>query len=423
MRAPPQPSPPVRSRRRVSTLVWTLACLGLFAGCSDVQGETDAAATLTLDGRGASYLAYQDGLGAWQPLGPGGEVLQKLTLTDLKGRYGVMNLCLVEATGSLTVNVQQGVLGEVPVVSASCPTEADPPAAVVSVSGRLSGLSDGEYSNVYVGGASALVDSSASQHRLELPAARYDLIATKYEQNARVPSRLVFMPGLRIVDGAALDVDFSGPHAATPEAATLPLAGVRPGELLSGSVEVVTEAGTAALLGEYLGGDALTYARPPKGFLLGARLRAEAQSFSYDERTKAGSSRSVTRTFVGGSPLNGAGAPLRLPLPIAVPLLTLGAEDGVRPQARWHALPARGTYAQFYSQIQGRRSVSYRLSQSSAWLLGRPFSYTLPDFSALPEWRSAWELVRGEDIFWDVSFSRRTEDGALFASRSGVLTP
>lgn len=422
------PCPPLRLPRpqRSAVPAWTLACTLLFAGCGDVRGEdvqgVARVPALTVDGRGSSYLAYQDGSGAWQALSTqlSEAAPQKLSLTDPQGRYGVMNLCLDDASGNLSVNVQHGTLAETPVVTASCATGAAREASVVGVSGLVRGLEPGEYGNVYLGGASALVDSAVPRHRLELPPARYDLIATKYAPDKRVPSRLVFEPGL-VVGGATTtaDVDFGGPYAFTPEAGILRLAGLRRGELLSGSVAVVTETGTAALLGEYQGGSVLPYARPPAVVLRGAQLRAEVQSFSYDGRTKAGSSRSLTRTFAGDTtPL------LRLPPPLAAPLLRLLGEAPLRVAARWRAYPgAAGTYTQFYSQIREGRSVSYRLSQTSAWFAGRPLSYTLPDFSALPEWREAWGLERGEAVFWDVSFRRETQNATLFASRSGVLTP
>ena len=166
----------------------------------------------------------------------------------------------------------------------------------------------------------------------------------------------------------------------------------------------------------------------PERKLRGATLRAAAQSFSYDDRTKAGSSRSVSRTFAGDeAPL------LALPQPLAEPTLSLpgNAADAVRPRLRWRAHPAGpGSYTQFFSQLQGdvrggraKRSVSYRLSQSPGWRVGQPYSYALPDFSALPEWQEAWNLRRGEPVFWEVSFRRTTQTGTHVASRSGVLTP
>jgi len=426
-------------RRPAFVLGWWLAFVVLFAGCSDVRGETDGAHMLTVDGWGSSYLAFQDGSGAWRPLAtpPAEGAPYKLTLSDPQGRYGVMHLCLDEATGNLSVDVRHAVLSETPVVTATCPGEAvraGTEGGLKRMSGRVSGLGGGEYGNVYLGDASALVDSSVPEHRLELRGARHDLIATRYAQGERVPSRLVFEPGVAVTDGGTAHVDFGGPYAFTPETATLPLRGVRPDELLSGAVEVVTRTGTVALVGEYLGGEypgdgALHYARLPEALMPGAVMRAAAHSFSYDDPTRSGSSRSVTRTFsLGASP------PLVLPPPLARPLISLHLTRTVCPEARWRAHPAgAGVYTQFYSQIRDRqardgqlgsgRSVSYRLSQSSAWLSGRPYSYTLPDFSTLPGWLEAWDLGRDDDLFWEVSFSRSVGVSTRFASRSGVLTP
>ena len=307
-------------------LVFTL----LLASCGDVQGEAETL-TLSIDGRGSSYLAFQDGVaqdravqagiaqngeaasGAWIPLAADADTPHKLTLTDPQGRYGVLSLCLDETTGNLSVNVQYGVVSQTPTVSAECLTTE--PVATVSVSGAVLGLAGKEYGNVYMGGVSALVDSAAPRHRLELPAARYDLVASRYGGAARVPNRLLLEPGLLLTEGAEVDVDFYGPFSFRPEVAKLAISGVRTGELLSGSVELITSGGTAARVGEYTGGDVLTYARIPAGLAgqvlaQGATLRAEVQSFSYNDRTKAGSSRSISRTLP-----NPPGEPVSVKLP------------------------------------------------------------------------------------------------------------
>lgn len=407
----------------------------LLAGCGDVQGEAAGPLTLSIDGRGSSYLAVQDGSGAWQALAVASDTPQKLTLTDPEGRYGLLSLCFGAATGNLSVNVQHGTVSQTPAVSAQCPGDETP--ATVSISGEVEGLAEGEYGNIYLGRTSALVDSAAPRHRFELPAARYDLVASRYAGGERVPNRLVLEPGLPLTGAQALDIDFYGPFSFRPEVAQLAIDGVRTGELLSGSVQLVTRGGTAggtaARVGEYTGGNVLSYARLPAGLQgrsgqasgRGVSLRAEVQSFSYNDRTKAGSSRSVSQR-IGRAPPSPPGelASVTLPAPIARPQLVLYGNTYLRPQASWQAHPAGGgTYAQFYSQVGDRHTVSYRLSQSSAWLAGRPLSYTLPDFSALPDWQAAWNLASDKELFWDVSFTQKTPFKALFVSRSGVLTP
>ncbi len=402
----------------------------LLAGCGGVQDEAEGVRTLTIDGRGSSYLAVQD-MGAWRALTVSGTP-QQLTLTDPQGRYGVMSLCLDEKAGNLSVNVQHGVVSQTPVVSAGCPADDAP--ATVSVSGTVTGLAEGDYGNVYLGHASALLDSTSGA-RLELPEARYDLVASRYSGEARVPNRLVFLPGQWLADGAEVEVDFNGPFSFHPEVEQLAVLGIRSGELLSGSVELVTPGGTAARIGEYTGGNILAYAGIPAGLetsvqsgqnlVQGADLRAEVQSFSYNDRTKAGSSRSVAQQL--GLPSSSTPqAPLQISLlaPLSPPKLTLYGDAYLRPQASWQVHPAGGgVYTQFYSQIRNGHTVSCRLSQSSAWLAGRAPSYALPDFSALSDWQSEWNLIGGKDLFWDVSLTQKTPLTELVVSRSGVITP
>lgn len=353
---------------------------------------------------------------------------QQLTLTDPQGRYGVMSLCLDEKAGNLSVNVQHGVVSQTPVVSAGCPADKTP--ATVSVSGTVVGLAEGDYGNVYLGHASTLLDSTSGA-RLELPEARYDLVASRYSGEERVPNQLVILPGQWLADGAEVEVDFNGPFSFHPEVAQLAIVGIRSGELLSGSVELVTPGGTAARVGEYTGGNVLAYAAIPDGLEISvqsdrnvgqsAELRAEVQSFSYNDRTKAGSSRSVAQQL-GRPSSTTPRAPLQisLPTPLSPPKLTLYGDAYLRPQASWQVHPAGGGV---YAQIRNGHAVSCRLSQSSAWLAGRAPSYALSDFSALPDWQSEWNLIGGKDLFWDVSFTQKTPLTELVVSRSGVITP
>ena len=414
----------------------TLFCT-LLAACGDGRGAASTR-TLSVDGRGSSYLAIQDGAGTWRPLTGGAGAPYRVTLEDAEGRYGVLSLCLDTGVGNVSITVQHGVVAETPVVSATC--LADPLGETHSVVGSVSGLSRGEYGNVYLGRASALVDSVTPSLRLEVPgmpegaaAARYDLVASRYEGEAHVPSRLLLEPGLGLNPKSTLNLDFNGPFSFQPELAELVVDGLRPGELLSGSVELISGA-TAARVGEYAGGDVLVYARIPKsverrlaqawgGVAQRVGFRASIQSFSYNDRTKAGSSRSLSRTLL--EPKQGAkSARLKLPAPIAPPRLRLRGDLYLRPRATWRLHPAgRGVYTQFYAQIQGGHTLSYRLSQSSAWLKGRASSYTLPDLNTLPDWQTTWNLTRGEALFWDVSFAQKTAVKELFVSRSGVVTP
>ncbi len=414
-----------KCRQPFTSLLTLLATL-LLAGCGDVRGS---GVILSVDGRGSSYLAVQDGPGPWRPLP--GNAEHTLTLTDPAGRYGLLSVCTEgdaggagdlngnpggTLSGNLSVNVQHALLRDAPAVSADCAAD-EPAPAPVRLTGTARGLAAGEYGNLYVGDASALLDSAAPTGRLELPAARYDLVASRYRGTSRVPERLVLELGVDLARSRTVDLDFGGPAAFSPAQAELTLSGVRPGELLSGSAELLTPGGTSALLGEYTGGNTLPYADVPAERLSGSRLRAALQSFTYDDRTKAGSSRSLSRVLTGDPAL-------RLPAPLGAPDLTLSVAETVRPAARWRAYRAgAGVYAQFYSQIRGGRAVSYRLSQSSAWFAGGPLSYALPDFGALAGWDAAWDLLPGQDLFWDVSFAQETPLQTLFVSRSGVLLP
>lgn len=413
--------------------------MGFLAACGEPQTQVETANTFLLDARGSAYLAFQDGPGEWQLLSgePDAQGLTTVSLSDPQGRYGVMSVCLDEESGgAVAVQIRQGLL---PSIDAAAGTAATPPLVRLGcgvldtatermeVRGPVRGLDDGEYGSLYLGSVSALIDASTSVAGLELQgssASELDLIATKYAPDALLPSALVVESGLELSPGGVtpIDLDFTAPEAVALVAAEVPLTGQQPNELLSGSVAFLTRSGTRALLGESVFDGALGYARPPESLLREAALQVEAQSFSYNDRTKAGSSRSVSRTFWGG-----AVAPLELPpsLELQAPGLT-GSADSLRPRASWKALPAEGNYAQFYSQVRAGNSVSYRFSQSRAFLERRfpsaaTYTQVLPDFSGLPGWRAEWNLARGDDIFWDVSFRTETAGRSASSSRSGVL--
>ncbi len=422
-----------------------MGLLVLMTGCGEEQGQVQEADTLTVVASGSSYLAVQDGLGDWQRLSdsPAPQNISTVTLSDPQGRYGVMSVCLDEGGGAVSVQVRRGILASAQVVAGeqngaalvragtsrgaalerlSCGDAATPETQGV-VRAQVHGLFDGEYGSVYLGNASALVDASTTLTNLgALGTDPFDLVATRYAPDARLPDALLLRTGLEPT-AAGVTLDFASPDTVRLEAALIPLAGARPGELLSGSVELLTASGTRALLGEATAINGLSYARPPAALLRDAALYAEAQSFLYNDRTKAGSSRSVSRAFVGG-----VITPLELPPPLhlGAPVIT-GSDDALRPRARWTAADVNsGSYTQFYSQAREGKSVSYRFSQSLGYLRVRfpdaaTYTQTLPDFRALPGWSAAWNLLPGDDLFWDVSYNRSTETESASSSRSGVI--
>jgi len=439
---------------RVRQLLGLIPLL-LLAGCGEVYSQAQSSGSLQVDARGARWVAYQSGSGAWRLLTDEGtppvvlppEQLEgegyglgryargvpgeapavegapaAVPIADPAGRYGVASVCLDPASGNVRVTVQHATLRERRRVFAGCTVPGEAP-ETYTVQGRVRGLSRGEYSNIYLGAHSALVDASAATHRLELPAARYDLIAAKYGGDERVPEALVFEPNLLIEGDRTLDVDFGGPHAFSPTVRTVALRGTAEGELIYGAVDFVSARGTHARLGEISSGSALPYAHLPEPRPQGGTLRASAQSFSYSDRSKAGSSRGVVCTFGEVGDLT-----LRLPQPLGpVKLARQGDPSALR--ASWSPHPAGADlYAQFYSQIVEQRTVSYAVSQSSGWFERRPLSYALPDLSGAPGWQPEWTLEGGE-TFWDVSLlrrrGRRPQGGvcSLFAARSGVLAP
>lgn len=404
--------------------LWGFILLFPLAAAGGIGKLQLRAGAVYISALGSSYLALQDGEGSWQPLSTRyRDSLEKsVALQDPQGRFGVLHVCEDETTHNLSVQVHYGTLATMAAVVADCREKAvaAPPAPTQEVAIVAQGVKKGQYGNLYMGESSGLIDNQTQRYTLTKPLGEQDVVATLYAYEARVPSKLLYVPAESSTQATNFTVNFNGQNAQAARYAQVRLHGLRYGELLAGSVELLTPHGTVATLGEYVAGGDLPYAYLPQFRELGFRLRAEAQSFTYNRQTQAGLRRSVAQIF----PSNDV-PDLTLPPPLSVPEVKVTRRDPMRFTLVWSATSGEeGITTQFFSQVKDGRSVSYRLSQTPDWFpAGEKRRYTLPDFHALPEWQALWDMNGAEDTFWEVSYTLQTPLKQVGSSRSGVWQP
>ncbi|ADI15748.1 hypothetical protein [Truepera radiovictrix] len=464
--------PPFRAALQLRSVASLLigACV---VGCADGRGDVTAS-PLWIGVEGAQWVALQDGSGPWRALELRGalpytpppteaapfEVAARaappttrtdassfalqVTVADPQGRYGVASVC-VDASGSVVVRVQHATLAEGAHVTSGC--TPPPTGEVATVAGKVIGLAEGAYSSVYLGGRATLVEGAAPEQRLVVPPhgdAALDLVAARYRGDALVPERLVYEPNVALAPESGLEVDFTGPSSFAPHPNRFTVGGAAVGEVVAGSVDLVSPGGTRARLGEVSGEGALVYAQPTADRVPGSVLHAVVQGFAYDDAAQAGASRGLAVAFPPPEAPRAPQHPPKLTLPAAlgpVQLTLRGAPDTLRPLASWSAHARSGRYAQVYSQIRGGRTLSYALHQSHRWtelrrarssVRGgeRTLRAALPDFSDLPGWDPSWALSADTELFWSVVFESAPfpiggvgGTARAFASRSGVVRP
>ena len=467
--------------------VWRSACFACFllvllAGC----GRTDEKLTseLVLETREAAWVAYQDGEGAWQALARGetetqtpgalpgvarvknrpasartyvnqhatsgkqrmvetrGEVavipptadfvaedvqadVRTLAIEDAEGRYGVATLCVNPERGDVEVEILYYTLREVSSLYVACSFDDDEAPADYALRGRIKGVGEEEIATVFAGADNATVDGLEPAYTLELPQDSYDVVAAKYEGASATPNSFITKEVTLDAD-KTLDLDFTGPDALVADVKTIKVDGVKRRDTLRGSVTLVTASGTLVNVGD-LDRDVIgSYAAVPAAKALeDALYTVQVDDVDISEDRTAGTARTVLRTLMRPDDLT-----LTLPPPFGpVEITVQAAGPYLYPAAQWQAYAGNDGYNLFYRQ-RDEVETNYYIFQSPGWLRSdESYSYTLPDWSALADWRDAWSLRVSVETDWSVyAFDEEGtygEDGfrSAGAETLGTLVP
>lgn len=341
----------------------------------------------------ADFLAFQDGNSDWQVAqGTGGQYT--LNITDTGGRYGVAIVC-VNGVG-VDVHILHATLAELSEVHYDC--EPTPSQNYVTVSGTVGGLDTNRWAHVFLGSGAGTVYPGMGTYSLQVEPGTYDLVALRYGGlETGVVDKVLLRRNVQVTADSTQNIDFGSAEAFAPEIHSVSVLGST-GETVI-SVAFLSNGETAVGVGWQTNG--YQFAGIPTSRQIGNDFHLLSVTDS-----RSGGWRSVLRYFKAPSDIT-----VSLPDDFTSPEVTTAA---TAPYARFTASWMPYTGAQAYSLTyqlevgpasarsrQQGGSLSWFVSLSAGWL-GANSSYTLPDFSALSGWNSAWGFPAGRSVRWNV---------------------
>lgn len=362
------------------------------------------------------WVAAQDGTGAWRQLAREGDGTYAVNVAS-KG--GIAVVSPAGASGFL-LNIFQGTRADlVHLAGQSCPVSG-----TRAIGGTMAGVTAGEVGSVQVGSAVTSVQSPGGPFTLgNVAAATLDLVAVRRSPTSPLPTKVILRPGIDISSTATLaPLDFAAAEAIDPEVRTATFGGIAADEGVSAFMQLRTPNGTNASLGSR---PSQVSASAPFAAIPLARLPAghlQALSLVATENAPSPPRRSVLTIFrAGGDQTVTFGERLG-----PVDVTTAGANPMVRLRAQHAFSPAYpGGSSLLYSQSAGgtTRTISAQVTQ--AWSgSGEALDYTLPDFSGVFGWSSAWGLVAGVPVSWNVSayaWTGAPPEGVFPAYADGIV--
>lgn len=392
-------------------------------GVSDTPTDnpTGDGQTLPVDARGAAWVAFQEGEGAWQVLE--GEERYALELHP-NAKYGVAHLCADEAAAAkvteVSVTLTYATLAARSEVATPCSVDAPDP-DFYTLSGQVSGLSGDETAYVDSEFGTSRVTSEGAYSLAGFTAGTYDLLVTVRDtpdtsdtsNPLSPPSKILVQKDISIQKDQTLDVDLSS--ATMTVLREVALDGARSGEEVYASVSLFTRRGASAALGffadtleESAGDEAVSFdyaALPTLG--AGTEYRLLVESVLEDEGDL--SSRALERTFT----VPDDNTTFRLPDPLGTAELSL--RDSL-PELTWDAYAENADHRIVLedSSNETEGETRYVIFLDDTWLAKT--TYTLPDFSTLSGWQDAWTL--GGNLFWELNARVEKEAEVVSVSRS-----
>jgi hypothetical protein len=351
-----------------------------------------------------SWFAYQDGTtGSWQ----------RVTATsagqfDFAVGQPTVGIASVYTDRGITVtDVRYYGLTELQAAAAAECTE-NPVAGTKTINGTVTGFaSSSETANVAIGNAVSSIASQLSP-AFTIPRVQTgprDLIAARVNVGANTTTRLLLVRGTNIADnGSTGPLDLGAGTSFAPASATVTITAPNDGTLIgSTSFQTATNTGAALQIGALSSGVASTY----QGFPASVLLATDAQRVTITQDVTGGLiSRSISR-FIGG-PISFT---MAMPVDPAVPTVT-AVSGATYPRATAAGtLPAafnRQVTVVFDPPATPRRWIMSSTSAARAGSLS--YSLTMPDFSQVPGWNTAWQLTTGNAEV-NSSFSGQTGAG------------
>jgi len=364
------------------------------------------------------WVAYQDGNGPWTRVQGAGHVYSFQVDSD---RAGVAFVTGEEDFTQLNVFYQTRV-ESIDYGSAQCPVTGE----LKSVNGSVSGLQQTQLAFVALGGASANTSGfEGGGFTLEnVSPGPQDLVAGRVTidlgTGALTQDRIIIRRDVDVPDGGTLaPLDF-GTEGFSPETAGATVNGLAAGEQTVAVSALVTggESGTLApFLNFQFSGSTLTYAGVPADRLAPGDLHwlnVVATVPAQGAGVRPPDTRQVAQVFreVGDRSLT-LGPAMTMPT-----VTSAGSAGGnVRLRSQYAIQPAEYNRWWFFSYQQQDRGVGVTIGASRGWQgPSNSLDLTLPDFSGVSGWNTAWGLASGMATVW-------TGTATGWAGAGGVIFP
>lgn len=335
------------------------------------------------------WFAYQDGLsGSWQRVtetSPG-------VYTFAYGQPQVGITTVTQEGTAISTDIQYYGLSEV-TAAAAAECIDNPIPGTKTLTGTISGFTSGnEVATVSMGSA---LSSAASQTTpnftiTKVPSGLVDLIAVRANLVSSSVQRVLLQRGLNPASGSSLGtLDLAGGTSFAPATGTLTVTAPNDGPLSAQNV-FTTTTGSSASFGTppLSSGVAATY----QGMPLGQLATGELQEVQVTQTVGSTLSRFITRYTREPTSVT-----LTMPSDPGAPTVTNVTGSPYARATASGALPAAfNTLVTFGYTQAATPSRSWSITATSAGRTSTTtYSFTLPDFSAMPGWQNTWALGSG----------------------------
>lgn len=398
------------------------ACL--MAACGkggDKAGDGHFVFTDTSTTTKLTWLAYQDGDGAWTTVSPTGGTYS----FDIKAtRLGVAFVCV--NAGQAEGEVVQATTHELSALSTACDLLGE--AGGTSVHGALKVPAGAAKADVVIGSAAvvatAMTDDTLTSYQAAVPAGTYDLTAVAYDPHA-VPTLGLVQRGVSVTADTTFDLDLVGagvPLVAQP----ITVMGLTVGDMPTATVQVTTARGAPMFIYDLPtdAGMLSMHALPSGSLMSGDTAELTVEALAADNM----STRGVVRGF-----RDPAAVSVTLPNAFSATVTTLAGQAHPRPHLAFTPDPS-ATFYQLQLSPQSA-SAAWFFIVTSAWLSGAS-SYDMPDLSGATGFDVSWfpggaglaqayAVSSTRDFFHTITSDRATSNGAelKYATTVAPYTP
>ena len=371
---------------------------------ANVAGLTEATATFVLTvaappsnsvtwrfcdpARYPLWFAYQDGLtGTWQRV-------TETTPGVYTFAYGQPQVGIARVTSEQTkinTDIRYYGLAEV-TAAAAAECTANPVPGTKTLTGTISGFASGtEVATVSMGSAlsSAASQSSPGFTILKVPSGALDLIAIRANLVSSSVQRVLLTRGVNAADGTSLGtLDLAAGTSFAPATGSLTVTAPNDGSLLGQNLFTTAAGSSASFTTPQLSsGVAATYQGVPDAQL----ITSDLQQVQVSQAVGTTLSRVITRYTRGPTTVT-----LTMPSDPGSPTITNISGSPYARATASGSVPAAFNTLVAISFNQAPRSRLWNLTSTAAGrAVTTSYSFTMPDFSAVPGWQNSWALGSG----------------------------